>query len=98
MKFRKKHVVEATQLRQGEPWPVGVEYHERCDDPLAGCSLDGKMFVRTLEGPLVAQYGDWILTDIKGERWPVKDEIFRETYEAVEEADASGSRVGAVAR
>ncbi len=40
--------------------------------------------IYTLEGTLVAQTGDWIITGVKGERYPCKPDIFEETYEAVE--------------
>lgn len=28
--------------------------------------------------------GDWIITGIKGEQYPCKDEVFKATYEAIE--------------
>lgn len=28
--------------------------------------------------------GDWIITGVKGERYPCKDAVFRETYEPAE--------------
>lgn len=33
--------------------------------------------VMTLEGPTTAERGDWIITGVRGERWPVKHETFR---------------------
>lgn len=39
----------------------------------------------TLEGTMVASPGDWIITGVKGERYPCKPDIFAATYEAVEE-------------
>lgn len=30
--------------------------------------------------------GDWIVTGIQGEQYPVKDDIFRSTYEPVDDA------------
>lgn len=84
MKFRKKPVViDAFQLVEGQPWPDGVQFHERCEGNGA-CSLDGQMYVQTLEGPLVAKYGDWIITGVKGEKYPCKPDIFSATYEPAE--------------
>lgn len=37
----------------------------------------------TLEGIMVAEPGDWIITGIKGERYPCKPGIFEATYESV---------------
>ena len=39
--------------------------------------------VKTLEGDLKAQPGDWIVTGPAGEQWPVKKEVFSKTYEKV---------------
>lgn len=39
--------------------------------------------VSTLEGPVPAHVGDWILTDAQGNSWPIRDEVFRVTYEPV---------------
>lgn len=41
-------------------------------------------YIDTLEGEMRANIGDWIIKGIKGELYPIKDDIFRETYEAVE--------------
>lgn len=41
--------------------------------------------IHTLEGIMTANPGDWIITGVKGEQYPIKDEIFRETYERVGE-------------
>ncbi|GKV54283.1 hypothetical protein NCCP2222_02300 [Sporosarcina sp. NCCP-2222] len=41
-------------------------------------------FIETLEGTMKAEVGDWIVTGIKGEQYPVKPEIFLATYEAID--------------
>ncbi len=40
--------------------------------------------LETLEGEMSASPGDWIVRGIKGEFYPVKPEIFAETYEVTE--------------
>ena len=40
--------------------------------------------IKTLEGTMRADPGDWIILGIKGEVYPVKPEIFAATYEPVE--------------
>ena len=40
--------------------------------------------IATLEGTMRADVGDYIITGIKGERYPCKPDIFTATYEAVE--------------
>ena len=39
--------------------------------------------IDTLEGTMVAQAGDWIITGVHGEQYPCKPGIFEETYEPV---------------
>lgn len=39
--------------------------------------------IETPEGTMVANTGDWIITGIKGERYPCKPDVFEATYEAV---------------
>lgn len=43
------------------------------------------LLIPTLEGTMRAGVGDWIIRGIKGELYPCKDDIFRATYEPVEE-------------
>lgn len=82
MQFRKKPVlIEATQLRASAfdkcyPNPEhipGVIY-----DPVQRCA-----FIKTLEGTMRADIGDWIITGVMGERYPCKPDIFAMTYEPV---------------
>jgi len=44
---------------------------------------DGELVVATLEGPLRASPGDWIIRGTKGEFYPCKPDVFEEVYEAV---------------
>ena len=74
MKFRKKPIViEASQwLKMG-------------DHPAVRASTwNSRFFIDTLEGDHTVTPGDWIITGVKGEFYPCKDEIFKMTYEAVE--------------
>ena len=41
--------------------------------------------IYTLEGIMTADLGDWIVKGVKGEIYPVKPVIFKETYDIVEE-------------
>jgi len=42
-----------------------------------------RQIIHTLEGDMVAEVGDWIITGVKGEVYPCKPDIFEATYEAV---------------
>ncbi len=44
---------------------------------------DCEMIIQTLEGPLKASPGDWIITGIRGEQYPCKPDVFEKTYEPV---------------
>jgi len=84
--YRKKPVViEATQF-------MGVGAPVSAPEGVCFC-VDGKQtiddtsphaHVHTLEGPLKASVGDWIITGVKGERYPCKPDIFAATYEPVQ--------------
>ncbi len=39
--------------------------------------------IPTLEGVMTAKIDDWIIKGIWGEFYPVKDDIFKETYELI---------------
>ena len=40
--------------------------------------------IHTLEGDMQYDPSDWIITGVKGEQYPCKDDIFKATYEAVD--------------
>lgn len=43
----------------------------------------GTLYIRTLEGVIKGSTGDYIIKGVKGEFYPCKPDIFRETYEEV---------------
>ena len=53
-----------------------------------------KMTVETLEGIMTGNPGDWMITGIKGEQYFCKDDIFKATYEPVNnETEESNDKV-----
>lgn len=42
-----------------------------------------EMDIQTLEGMMHASVGDWIITGVKGEKYPCKPDVFARTYEPV---------------
>lgn len=42
------------------------------------------LLIYTLEGTMIASKGDFIIKGVKGEYYPVKEEIFKLTYEKVD--------------
>lgn len=45
--------------------------------------LSPRMYIKTLEGIHEANVGDYIIQGIKGELYPCRADIFRETYDEV---------------
>jgi len=85
MKYRKKPVViDAIQWHKSEIHPeinikdkLGVYAHKTFSDSPVDYRID------TLEGWHNVIDGDWIITGVKGERYPCKPDIFEMTYEKV---------------
>lgn len=44
-----------------------------------------EMTIPTLEGDMKANIGDYIITGVNGEQYPCKPDIFKKTYEPVDE-------------
>ena len=84
--YRKKPViVEAEQLTAemcrryaGTTKPFKVGHRTLYIDYYTDCAVIG-----TLEGEMRAEIGDWIITGVRGEKYPCKPGIFAETYEEV---------------
>jgi hypothetical protein len=89
IKFRKKPVVieafqfvtnnEAGDLNMNQivKWITengGQARHNRTD-----------IFIKTLEGEMLASCGDWMIRGVAGEFYPCKPDIFAATYEKVQE-------------
>ena len=47
--------------------------------------LSEQVVVATLEGDVVGHIGDWLITGIKGERYPCSSDVFEKNYEQVSE-------------
>ena len=48
---------------------------------------DKVMYIETLEGTMKANVGDYIITGVNGEQYPCKPDIFKQTYEPVNNAN-----------
>lgn len=79
MKFRKKPVVIEASRFDGSIESAAVLGLRSVS------SGDATVFViDTLEGPIFAMPGDWIITGVEGELYPCKPDIFQKTYEPAE--------------
>lgn len=75
-RFRKKPVVI-----EAEQWFPG----KHVDGVFVPVPGDGAPCIVTLEGSLFVSPGDYIITGVKGEKYPCKPDIFEQTYEPVGE-------------
>jgi hypothetical protein len=82
MKYRKKPVViEAMQNVVGRAETISSWMKSHGVTP----EWDGESFaIKTLEGVMKADRGDWIIRGVKGEFYPCKPDIFVATYDAIE--------------
>jgi len=90
MAFRKKPVVitavqmtkevAAAYLFEKKPLPDGVEFASASHNN--GKINNFHAYIETLEGRMAVSIGDWIITGVKGERYPCKPDIFEMTYES----------------
>jgi hypothetical protein len=54
-----------------------------CYKPRSNQYLSKLMYIRTLEGVMIASVGDYIIKGVQGEFYSCKPEIFEQTYEEV---------------
>lgn len=81
MKYRKTALIEAEQFDGSNEM---IEKYDIAEIPQTdNTDKPWKCFIFTLEGNVELNINDWIATGINGEHWPIADDIFKKTYEAV---------------
>jgi len=91
-KYRKRAlVIEAMRWNSADPAAVGemvgwliaagCDFHHP-----TGVGSTTTLAIRTLEGEMTTQPGDWIIRGVQGEFYPCKPDIFEATYEPVSSA------------
>ncbi len=76
MKYRKKPIVI-----EAEQWFRGKIISGLIYDPF----FRAEPYIDTFEGRMFVKEGDWIITGVKGEKYPCREDIFRMSYEKVED-------------
>lgn len=80
-KFKKRPVVIEAEQYNGTEASI-VKILALVDGPAdAVIARVGHLLIRTLEGDMRADPGDWIIKGIKGELYPCKPDIFAQTYD-----------------
>lgn len=83
-KFRRKPlIVEAEQWFENKK--VEGVYTTKTISAGRDGSSDPVGFIETLEGVMVVNPGDWIITGIEGEKYACKESVFEKTYEIYKE-------------
>lgn len=100
-KYRKKPVViDAVQFTEdmlkahlfdGKPLPEGLRCIQSTSHPARREIYGATCGIETLEGFMTANYGDWIITGVNGERYPCKPDIFEKTYEPALQSSPTAS-------
>lgn len=88
IKARKKPiVVEAIQLKESNLISVFDFFGESKNYPeckIGGINPEtGKFMIKTLEGDMVANIGDWIIKGVNDEFYPCKPDIFKKIYDII---------------
>ena len=88
-KFTKKPItISAVQFNGSSTHASRIENWMKGGEEPPGKGIHTKdicsMYIETLEGVMTASPGDWIIKGVKGEFYPCKPEIFKETYELAE--------------
>lgn len=89
-KYRKKPVViDAIQLDAQNMGPLveqmkkeGHEVRTHSEPPMR--AITG-IAIKTLEGTMIGNIGDYIIKGVQGEYYPCKPDIFEKTYDKVDE-------------
>ena len=84
-KYRKKPIViEAVQFKDTKAsfdeirkWVGEIFYYDYQNYP--------RVFIKTLEGSMGVSKNDWIIKGVANEFYPCKPDIFKKTYEKVED-------------
>jgi len=85
--FRKRPIlIEAVQWTNNPAPSSLAEIHAMGCAPLFAADGTAALIIKTLDGDMRAEVGDWIIRGVKGEFYPCKDDIFRATYEEVDDA------------
>jgi hypothetical protein len=83
-KFRKKPVVIEAEQFGGDKTLADAERMGLLFDETGHLCGKRGWFVPTLEGNHQVSFGDWVITGVKGEKYPCKPDIFAMTYDPVE--------------
>ena len=81
--IKKPVIIEAMQLTRENQNEV-LKFMSSTPDLSRANKTPKGIIIHTLEGDMLASFGDYIIKGIHGEFYPCKPDIFLETYDIVE--------------
>ena len=84
MKYRKKPVVIDAVLWDGDNVSEVADWIREALHNDVIMRYGDKVIIKTLEGNMIANAGDYIIKGVNGELYPCKPDIFQKTYERYE--------------
>lgn len=90
LKARKKPVeIECVQWTGANVSEImsfcGSVAHDIYQINLANMPVEYSLIIKTLEGNMRAEPGDYIIKGVHGEFYPCKPDVFKETYEIIDD-------------
>jgi len=90
-KYRKKPVVieafkyEEDLITADSIGKIPLWAEKAIGNDLIHTDVNAELFIKTLEGDMHVNVGDFIIQGVNGELYPCKPDVFEKTYELVEE-------------
>lgn len=85
---KKPVIVEVCRWTGNNPDEImtfcGEAAHDIYQINLANMPVEYSLIIKTLEGNMRAEPGDYIIKGVHGEFYPCKEDIFHETYDIIE--------------
>lgn len=101
-KYRKKPVVIEAHQHKADDTKVTAEWIEKVSGK-SWCEVllfdvQGRAVIKTLEGTMIGDDGDYIIRGVNGEFYPCKPDIFEQTYAPVADESAVKNELGRMKR
>ena len=81
----KDSIIECSEFIEGKELKNFFNENEReCSLLMSDTEKSGGIRIKTLEGLMLASFGDYIIEGVNGEYYPCKPDIFEKTYELIE--------------
>ena len=82
IQLTKENIIEVFDFLDGANYKE-TKSAEELEDFSQRMLKQGYIEIKTLDGMMIANFGDYIIKGIKGEFYPCKPDIFQQTYEEV---------------